>query len=177
MRQKCRYLAKNAILGPNFAVFGPKFLIMMGGSKSFDTHIMDNLLGALFASFFGRPWDQMGQKCQYLAQKANFGPNLAVWGPKILVFMGVSKSFGSHITLNPPGQLVRIVFWSGMGSNGPKMLIFSQKCQFWPNLDVFGPKSIFWGRWCKTFGILISGYQWHTFSVLKTLTGAALIGR
>ena len=51
--------------------------------------------------------DQMGQKCQYLAKKANFGPNLAVYWPKILFFMGVSKNVGTHITEKPSRQLVR----------------------------------------------------------------------
>ena len=63
-------------------------------------------------------------------QKASFGPNLAVYGPKI----------GTHVTENPPRHLVLIVFWWGMGSNGPKMPIFGQKASFGPNLAVYGPK-------------------------------------
>ena len=47
---------------------------------------------------FGQAWDQMFQKCQYLSKKANFEPNLAIYGPKILFFMAVSKSFGTNIT-------------------------------------------------------------------------------
>ena len=35
-----------------------------------------------------------------MTKNAYFGPNLAVFGPKILVFMGVSKSFGTNITKN-----------------------------------------------------------------------------
>ena len=58
---------------------------------------------------------QMGQKCQYLAQKNNFGPILAVYGPKILISMGVGKSFGTQITEKTPRQLFRIVVWSGIG--------------------------------------------------------------
>ena len=46
----------------------------------------------------------MGQNCQYLAKNAIFGPNLAVLGPKILIFLGISKSFGAHITEKPPGH-------------------------------------------------------------------------
>ena len=45
--------------------------------------------------------------------------------------MGVGKSFGTHIMEKPPRQRVRIVFWSGNGSNGPKMPIFGQESQFW----------------------------------------------
>ena len=43
--------------------------------------------------------------------------------------MGVSKSFGTHITGIPPRQHVRIVHWSGIGSNGPKIPILGQ---IWP---------------------------------------------
>ena len=85
--------------------------------------------------------------------------------------MRLNKSFGTHNTEKPPGQLVRIVFWSGIGSNGPKMMIFGQKCHYWAK---FGP---FWGGRNKTFNILISGSQRDTFFVLKTLIGAAPIGR
>ena len=75
----------------------------------------------LVCIFFGRP----GIKW---AKYANFGPNLAFYEPKILIFMGVSKSFGTHKTEKPPRQLVRIVFGSGTESNGPKMPIFGKKC-------------------------------------------------
>ena len=47
--------------------------------------------------------------------------------------------------------------------------------QIWPFL---GQKSIFSeGGWSNTFDSLLSGKQWHTFFVLKTLTGAFPIGR
>ena len=95
----------------------------------------------------GRAWDQMGQKCQYLAKKVNFGPNLAVYVPKILIFMVVSKSFSTHIMKKPPKQLVHIVFWSGIRSNGPKMPIFGPKCQFWAKFGRFWAQNpIFGGR-------------------------------
>ena len=63
-------------------------------------------------------------------------------GPKILILMEVSKSFGTHITEEPPRHLVRIVFWLGMGSNGPKITIFGQfKAKFgrfWAKTPFFG---------------------------------------
>ena len=65
-----------------------KILIFMGVSKSFGTNITENHLGNLSSLFFGQALDQMGQKCQYLAQNASFGPNLAVFGPKIQFFGG-----------------------------------------------------------------------------------------
>ena len=52
--------------------------------------------------------DQNRQCAKYLAKKANFGPNLAFFGPKILIFLGVSKSFGANMTEKPPRQLVRL---------------------------------------------------------------------
>merc|ERR1712163_27491 len=81
-------MTKNAYFGPNLAVFGPKFLIFMGVSKSFGTNITENHFGNLSELFFGQALDQMGQKCRYLAQNASFGPNLAVFGPKIQFFGG-----------------------------------------------------------------------------------------
>ena len=77
----------------------------------------------------------MGQNWYYLAKKAYFGPNLAVFGTKFLIFMGVSKSFGTDITEKPPRHLVCIVFWSGMGPNGPKIPIFGPK---WPQMHILG---------------------------------------
>ena len=76
MGQKCQYLAQNdkkCIFLTKFGFFGPKFLILAGGTKSFDTHLMENHLGSLFAEFIGRAWDQMFQKIQYLAKKLTLG--------------------------------------------------------------------------------------------------------
>ena len=76
MGQKCQYLAQSdqkCIFGTNFAVFGPKILIIMGGSKIFDTHITEKHLGTLFALFFSWALDQIGQKGRYLA-KSQFTP-------------------------------------------------------------------------------------------------------
>ena len=98
----------------------------------------------------------MGKKCQYLAKKANFGPNLAVHEHKILIFMGVSKSFGTHIKENHLGNLFELFFGQALDQMGQKGRYLAKNV---------------------TFGILISGNQWDTFSVLKTLTGDAQIGR
>ena len=59
-----------------------------------------------------------------LTKNANFGPNLVVFGQKILFFTGEIKSFVTHITENPPRHLVHIVFWSGIGQKVQKMAIF-----------------------------------------------------
>ena len=70
-----------------------------------------------------------------------FGIFEEIWqffGPKIQIFMGVSKGFGTHIMEKPPRQLVRIVFWSGVRSNGQKCQYLAENASFWPNLVVFG---------------------------------------
>ena len=62
-----------------------------------------------------------------LTKNANFGLNLVVLGQKIHFFTGEIKSFVTHITVNPPGHLVHIGFWSGIGQNVQKMAIFGPK--------------------------------------------------
>ena len=81
-------MTKNADFGPILAVFGPKILTFMGVNKSFGTNITENHQDNLSALFFGQALDQMGPKCRYLAQNASFGPDLAVFGPKIQFFGG-----------------------------------------------------------------------------------------
>ena len=99
-----------------------------------------------------------------MGKKANIWPKMTVlgqiWpflGQKIQFLAEVSKSFGTHITEKLPGQIVRIVFWSGMGANGQKMPIFGQKCQFWAKFGCFLAKNpIFWGEGVK---LLVPSYQ------------------
>ena len=62
-----------------------------------------------------------------LTKNASFGPNLVVFGQKILIFTDKIKSFVTHITENPPRHLVHIVFWLGIGQNVQKMAIFGPK--------------------------------------------------
>ena len=87
----------------------------------------------------------MVQKCRYLAKNVSFWPTLALYGPKILIFMGVCKRFGTLITEKTPRQLVCIIVWSATGSNRPKMPIFGQKCQFWAKFGRFWAKNPFFG--------------------------------
>ena len=49
------------------------------------------------------------------------GAKMAVFRTNVLVY------FGSEHIRKPPSHLVRIVFWSGMASNGPDRPMFSQK--------------------------------------------------
>ena len=90
----------------------------------------------------------MGPNEPHVTTNAYFGPNLTFLGPMFLILTEGRKSFGTHLTEKPPGKLVRIVFWPGIGSNGPEMPRFGPKCHF------FGG-----GGWSKTFGSLISGNQ------------------
>jgi len=89
-------------------------------------------------------------------QKANFGPNLAVFWPSILIFMGVSKSYGTNIAEKTPRQLVRIVFRSALDHLGQKGRYLAKNASFGPKLAVFGPKIHFWGDGVKH---LVSSYQ------------------
>ena len=63
-------MAKESYFGPSLSVFGPKIIIFTRLSKRFGTHITENHLRTSFALFFGRAWDKMGQKCQFLAKNA-----------------------------------------------------------------------------------------------------------
>ena len=119
-------------------------------------------MGTLFALLFGRAFDKMGKKaniCPKLTKNAYFGPILAVFGPKILIFMGVSKSFGTNITENHFGNLSALFFGQALDQMGQKCRYLAQNAslgQIWPFL---GPKSNFLGAGSKTFGTLISGVQ------------------
>ena len=117
-------------------------------------------MGTLFALLFGRAFDKMGKKaniCPKLTKNAYFGPILAVFGPKILIFMGVSKSFGTNITENHLDNLSALFFGQAFRSNGPKMPIFGPKCQFWANFGRFSAKNpIFWGQGVK---LLVPSYR------------------
>ena len=97
-------------------------------SKCFGTHITEKpprcLVRIVFLVGHGTKWTKSANIWPKIAKNAYFGPNLAVFGPKILILMGESKSFGTHITEKPTTHLVPIVFWSGMAANGPKMSIF-----------------------------------------------------
>ena len=81
------------------------------------------------------------------------------FGPKIIFLTEVSKSFGTHITEEPPRHLVRIVFGWVWDQMGQKLQYLAKDASLRPNLAVFGQKLHFLGGWSKTFGILISGNQ------------------
>ena len=80
-----------------------------------------------------------------MTKNADFGPNLAVFGPKSLIFMGVSKSFGTNITENHLDNLFASFFGQALDQMGQKCRYLAQNASFGPNLAVFGPKIQFFG--------------------------------
>ena len=96
----------------------------------------------------------MVQKCRYLAKNVSFWPNSALYGPKILIFTGVSKSFGTHITENHLDNLFELFLvrqwlrWAKNADIWPKMSVLGQ---IWP---FFGQKFIFWGDGVKLLVLL-----------------------
>ena len=94
-----------------------------------------------------------------MTKNADFGPILADFGPNSLIFMGVSKSFGTNITENHFGNLSALFFGHALDQMGQKCRYLALNASFGPYLAFFGPKIHFLGGWGKTFGSLISGNQ------------------
>ena len=74
-----------------------------------------------------------------MTKNADFGPNLAVFGPKSLIFMGVGKSFGTNITENYLDNLSALFFGQALDQMGQKCQDLAKNASFGPNLAVFGP--------------------------------------
>ena len=66
-----------------------------------------------------------------MTKNAYFGQNLAIFGPKILIFMGVSKSFGTNITENHQDNLSALFFGQALDQKG-------QKCRYLAKTASFG---------------------------------------
>ena len=69
---------------------------------------------SIFWAKYGRFWAKFGR----------FGAKFGRFWTQSPNFTGGSKSFGTHVMEKPPRDLV---FWPGMGLNGPKMPIFGPK--------------------------------------------------
>ena len=78
-----------------------------------------------------------------MTTNAYFGPNLAVFGPKILIFRGVSESFGTNITENHLDNLSALFFGQALDQMGQIWLFLGQKSIFWGVLFFLGPKTGF----------------------------------
>ena len=128
---------------PIWSFFGQKILIFTGKSKSlfWYPHYEKTTYASCSHCFLvrhGTKWAKNTNIWPKMTKNANFGPNLAVFRPKILILTGGSKSFCTHITEKPPGQLVHISFLRGIGSNGPKKPIFCRIRPFLSQKFIFG---------------------------------------
>ena len=100
----------------------------------------------IFSTNSGQNVQKNGNIWPKMTKNADFGPNLAVFGPKILIFMGVSKSFGTNITENHLDNLSALFFGQALDQMGQKCRYLAKNASFGPNLAVFGPKNPFLGR-------------------------------
>ena len=78
-----------------------------------------------------------------MTKNADFGPNLAVFGPKSLTFRGVSKSFGTNITENHLDNLSALFFGQALDKMCKKWQYLAQndqKCIFWTKFGHFWAK-------------------------------------
>ena len=102
--------------------FQAKFLFFTGEIKSFVTHITENPpRHRVHIVFSVRKWTKgakNGNIWPKMTKNADFGPNLAVFGPKILIFMAVSKSFGTYITENHLDNLSALFFGQALDQMG-----------------------------------------------------------
>ena len=121
-------------------------------------------------------WKHWSLRLQLAARGENvlFWPqNLDIWGQKSIFCLVIAifvDGTNDHYTrgYNFP-----------IGTTPKKFSVSELGVIFWRSplfLAVFGPKIQFLGAGSKNFGTLISGFQWDTFFVLKTLIGGAQIG-
>ena len=111
---------------------------MKDSVKIFLTSACSVVLVVCFLSGNGNNWPK-------ITKNADFGPNVAVFGPKSLIFMGLSKSFGTNITENHFGNLSALFFGHALDQVGQKCRYLAQNASFGPNLAVFGPQIQFFG--------------------------------
>ena len=67
-----------------------------------------------------------------MTKNANFGPNLVVFGQKILIFTGESKSFGTNETKNHLRTLFALFFGQAGDQRGQKSQYLAKKNNFRP---------------------------------------------
>ena len=153
-------------------LYVPNFWCKGGGIKNFGTHITGKPPRYLVHIVF---WSSMGPNGPIMPifgkQNASFVPNLTVFGPKILVVAGVSKSFGTHITENHLGTLFALVFGQALDQMGQICRYLAKNASFGPNSN-FGPKFRFLPndtKFCQRFVCspqrdspfrTLRGYRW-----------------
>ena len=104
--QKCQFWAE-------FGRFWAKILFLLENQKFCYPHNGNPPRHLVHIVFWSKHWTKCaknGNIWPKMTKNADFGPNLAIFGPKSLIFMGVSKSFGTNITENHLDNFVRIVF-------------------------------------------------------------------
>ena len=149
--QECRFLAKFGCFwakNPYYFRRKQKFWYQCKGKTTYAPCLHHFLAG------HGTKW----------AKNANIWPKSQYWvkfgrfGPKIPIFVRVSKSFGTNITKKRLGYLSALSF----SRHG---IEWAKKAKVWPKVPSFGQIGRFWaenpflGGWSKTFGTLISGVQ------------------
>ena len=86
-------------------------------------------------------WSSLGSngpKMPIFGQKSQIWPG-RVW-PKNPNFMRVSKSFGTHITEKPPGQLIRFFLGRALNQMGQKCPYLAKNASFGPKLGLRFPE-------------------------------------
>ena len=128
--QKCQFRAK-------FGHFWAKNLFFTGEIKSFVTHITENpprhLVHIVFWSGIGQNVQKMTLKWPKMTKNADFGPNLAVFGPKILNFWGGYKSSNTHISENHLCTQFALFFcraWHEMDQKGKYLAKMNKNVNF-----------------------------------------------
>ena len=130
MYHKCQYLAKNAS-------FGQKLVI-----RSYGTIIVESHLGTSLALIFGLAWDQMDQKCQYLAKKCQYlsrNANQSHFRAKITFFVGRELILWYPNVKKPIKHLSSFVLKTLTGEaptshQGRKCVILTPKFGYWINI-------------------------------------------
>ena len=92
-------------------------------------------------------------------KNANFGPNLDVFGQKILIFTGEIKSFVTHIRKTHLGTLFTLVFGQTLDKMCKKWQYLAQndqKCRFWTKFGHFWAKNLIFRGVSKSFGTNIT---------------------
>ena len=106
-----------------FGHFWAKIQIFNEEIKRFVTHITENPKRHLVRIVFGRhrtQWAKNANIWPKMTKNAYFGPDLADFGPKILTFMAVSKSFGTNITKNHLDNLSALFFGQALDQMGQR---------------------------------------------------------
>ena len=69
----------------------------------------------------------------------------AYFGPKILIFSGFRKIFGTHIMEKHLGNLSALFFGQALDQMDQKCRYLALNASFGPNLAIFGPQIQFFG--------------------------------